>query len=176
MKLPTYAGAVAAAMLSFIPMPASAVDLSVVTLGIFQEGNNGLFRFGHTVIAATNYNRLIAGGTFEASCNNSAVNPLRGARTLSSETYGIGRNRLNVTIPEVLPARRNMPGFDSLLRGQTVECTYYWTGRAVESGFSVGAGGISFITGSGERVEAGTEQFTMSKPSLGDGGWTPCLP
>jgi hypothetical protein len=62
-----------------------------------------------------------------------------------------------------------MPGFNAAaMRGQHLSCTYNWTSRAVEAQYSIGANGIGFTTGGGERSDGNTQLFSMSVPSLGD--------
>jgi hypothetical protein len=71
-----------------------------------------------------------------------------------------------------------MPGFNApSLRGRRIDCTYNWTARAVESTYTVGAGGVGFITGGGETNEGNTQLFVMDVPALADeDDWTSCLP
>jgi hypothetical protein len=147
---------------------ASAVNLRTIVLPIYQVGTGATVSLGHTAIASTNYNRLFVGGTYSASC----ASPDMG--TMTGQNFGTGENLVgglsfNVTIPEWIPARVNMSGFNAAAtRGQRLNCTYNWTSRAVESGYTIGAGGISFQTGNGERSEGGTQLFSMSVPALTD--------
>lgn len=156
---------------------ASAVVMQTFLAPIYQVGTGPTVNLGHTVYASTDYNRLYAGGTYSAICAGPDILPTVGQRFLSTENIA-GRLTLYVTIPERHPARVHMPGFSSAAaRGQRMNCTYNWTSRAIESGYSIGVGGISFQTGNGERSEGGTEVFTMGLPSLGDEDeWTSCHP
>lgn len=157
----------AAAVLASSQPVAAAPSLSTVLTQIYQVGNGPNVSLGHAVIASTLYNRIIAGGTFVAACNRPEISPASGQRTLTRETLAGGAS-LVVTIPATVPAVMAMPGFDQLPRGTTVNCTYTWTSRAVESGFSVGAGGINYQTGNGERADGSFKTFTMSVPGNTD--------
>lgn len=157
--------------------PAAAVpQLHTVVSPPYQVNSGAGVRLGHTVIASTLYNRLTAGGTFSAGCINPVMAPATGQRTLSRENV-VGGISLVVTVPEWVPALVNMPGFYSLTRGTTVSCTYNWTSRAIEGGYSVGASGISFQTGNGEVSEGFFQPFTMSVPGdTNTGDWQGCIP
>jgi len=152
----------------FFSSTASAVDLSTYVMPIYQIGTGAQISLGHVVSARTSYNRLFAGGTYVATCAAAEMLPTNGQRFLSSDAL-LGPRSLQVTIPANLPARVNMPGFNATtLRGRRLDCTYNWTARAVESQYSVGAGGIGFISGGGEMSEGSTQLFSMTVPSLGD--------
>ena len=159
------------------PEPASAVNLVTSVAPIYQVGTGSSVNIGHTAIASTNYNRLFAGGTYSAACGAPGVVPVTGQRFLSTENM-FGGLQLYVTIPERHPAIVNMPGFyEAATRGQTLNCAYNWTSRAVEGGYTIGAGGISFQTGNGERSEGGSQIFTMRIPGIADEDeWTSCIP
>ena len=103
--------------------------------------------------------------------------PATGQRFFTSEGT-VGGTSASVTIPAVHPGRVNMPGFNaSTMRGRTIDCTYNWTSRAVESHFSVGVGGVGFTIGGGERSEGGTQLFIMKVPSLSDvNDGSTCIP
>jgi len=147
---------------------ASAITLRTYVLSTYQIGTGSQVSLGHSVSATTNYNRLYAGGTYTAVCAASEMLPTTGQRFLSSESL-VGPRSLTVTIPSNLPARVNMPGFDAAsMRGRRIDCTYNWTARAVESQYSIGAGGIGFISGGNEMSEGSTQLFSMTVPSLGD--------
>ena len=151
-------------------------DLRTTVLPIYQVGTGAGVSLGHVVQAYTVYNRLTAGGTYSASCASAMMLPTTGQRTLSSDGL-LGGRSLTVTIPEWVPATINMPGFNSLTRGTTVSCTYNWTARAVEGGYTVTPGGISFQSGNGERLEGSTQPFQMSVPGdTNTGDWQGCIP
>jgi len=166
-----------AAVAALLPVLASAQpNLQTTVLPIYQIGNGAGVHLGHVVTASTLYNRLVAGGTFVASCASPDMLPARGQRTLSGDNAG-GGIRLVVTIPESLPATVAMPGFYSLTRGTTVSCTYEWTSRAVEGGYTIGPGGISFQIGNGEKAEGFFQTFTMSVPGeTNQDDWQGCIP
>jgi hypothetical protein len=155
---------------------ANAVTLRTHVLPIYQIGTGSQVSMGHTAIATTNYNRLYAGGTYQAVCASSEMLATSGQRFFTSEGT-IGGTAATVTIPAIIPARIGMPGFDAAaMRGRRIDCTYNWTTRAVESNFTIGAGGVGFTIGGGERNEGGTQIFTMSVPSLGDDSGSTCIP
>jgi hypothetical protein len=155
---------------------AAAVTLKVQPLSVYQVGTGSQVKIGHVVHASTNYNRLQAGGTYVATCADPVMSPTSGQRGISSENL-LGGLQLAVTIPEWIPAYVNMPGYYSLPRGAEVACTYAFTGYAIEGGYMVGAGGISFQVGNGSQNEGGTQNFFMRVP----GGTDPndnsaCIP
>lgn len=167
--------AAAAIMIASTPQ-AEAVTLGVHIFSAYQISTTDGVSFGVAASGYTNYNRLTVGGTYELRCANPDMLPMTGQRTLSVSnlTGGISQS---TTIPEVVPARVNMPGFDLLNRGDTVYCTFAWTARAAEGGYSVGANGITFPLGNTEETRGSTETFTMRKPGTADpNGTTPCIP
>lgn len=160
-----------------IPHTASAVNLRTVVGSIYQVGNGSIAKIGHTAIASTSFNQLYAGGSYTAGCGAPGMVPITGQRFLSTWNI-VGGLQLYVTIPEYHPAHVSMPGFhEAAMRGQSINCAYNWTSRAVEGGYSIGAGGISYQIGSGEQSEGGSQPFIMNLPSLGDENeWTSCHP
>lgn len=154
---------------------ASAVQVSAYPSTIQQYGTGSAFHLGHTVMAYTNYSTLTAGGTYTAQCAHPATLPVTGERTLSSSTFGIGRNALTVTIPEQLPAIANITGWNNVGGGTELACNYRWTAFGTEGGYSIGAGGISFPIGNGTERTGGTVDFTMirNNTNAGGGGCTP---
>ena len=169
MKLSNRAGTSASVLAAalVISAPASAVNLRTVVAPIYQMGGSARAQIGHTVIASTDYNRLYAGGTYKAACGAPGAVPIEGQRFLSAENI-VGGVSLTVTVPQWHPAIVSMPGYYEASRGQTLSCVYNWTSRAVESGYSISAGGISIQTGYGERNDGGSQPFTMTVPSRGD--------
>jgi hypothetical protein len=158
------------------PWASATPFLSTQVLPIYQVGNGAGVNMGHIVNASTAYNRLIAGGTFNASCADSLMMPATGQRTVSKDNFG-GGIVMHVTIPETVPALVSMPGFYSLPRGTTVQCTYSWTSRAVEGGYTIGASGFSYQTGNGELSEGFFRPFQMSVPGdTNTGDWQGCIP
>jgi hypothetical protein len=153
----------------WVSAPAAAVTIRVIPQPIYQIGTSASVNIGHTVDAHTYFNRLLAGGSYTITCNNSATMPLTGQRSLTRETL-FGPTPLVVTIPAWLPAQQTIPGFSSVASDTQLTCTYAWTARAVESGYSVNLGVISYPVGSGERTEGGTVPFTMYKPDRTDDG------
>ena len=147
---------------------ASAVNLKTVLAPIYQVGTGSIVRIGHTAVASTSFNQLYAGGTYQAACAGPGVVPLSGQNFLSAWNI-LGGLQLYTTVPEYHPATISMPGFyEAANRGVTLSCAYNWTSRAVESGYSIGVGGISYQIGNGERNEGGAQPFLMRVPSLTD--------
>jgi len=175
LRLAVPGAAALASMVGTVPVGAMP-SLSTRVLPAYQVGNGAGVNMGHIVFASTLYNRLTAGGTFSASCAHPSMQPATGQRTLSSDNLTGGLS-LTVTIPEWLPATISMPGFYSLPRGTTVSCTYNWTSKATESGYSVGFGGVSFQTGNGERSDGFFQPFQMSVPGdTNTDDWQSCIP
>jgi hypothetical protein len=156
---------------------ALAVNLKTVVAPIYQVGTGSMVRIGHTAVASTTFNQLYAGGTYQTSCGGPGIVPMSGQNFLSAWNL-IGGLQLYVTIPEVHPATISMPGFyESATRGHSINCAYNWTSRAIESGYSISAAGISYQIGNGERSEGGAQPFIMKVPSTtdpNDGG--SCIP
>jgi len=166
----------ATALVLATPPEASAVQLSTHVTSIYQLGVGAGVMLGHAATGSTNYNRITVGGAYIAQCASPLMLPTTGQRTLSRENLTGGLS-LVTTIPQVVPSLVNMPGFNALPAGTTVDCTYNWTSRAVESGYTIGAGGGSFPVGNGERSEGGTQLFVMNVPAAtGDDSGDGCHP
>jgi hypothetical protein len=166
----------AAATIAAVASPAQAtLQMSTVPSRVYQFGTGSGVYLGHTVIAGTNLNRLIAGGSFRASCMSPYTGEIPGARTLSSSLIG-QYNRLTVTIPEQLPALVNMPGFFNVPRGQRIECQYTWTSHAEEPVYTVGIPGFSITVGGERLLDSGISTFWMQKPGTSTGNDDSCIP
>ena len=160
---------------SGVPQLASAVRLSTYVSTIQQYGTGSAFYLGHTVLASTDYNNLTAGGTYTAQCNHAATLPVTGERAFAGTTL-LGPTTLIVPIPAQQPAIRNISGWGQVPRETLLSCNYRWTSFATESGYSVGAGGISVQFGNRTAREGGTVDFTMyrrTRPEDAGGG---CIP
>jgi hypothetical protein len=157
------------------PQLASAIQMSVYASRPSQWGTGSAFYLGHTVMASTPYNNLVAGGAYTVQCNHPAVLPMAGERTLSSSTFGIDLNRLTVTVPAQLPALRNISGWLQIPGNTQLSCNYRWTASATESGYSIGVGGISYQIGNGTIRQGDTIDFQLYRPSRedADGGCKP---
>jgi len=153
----------------FASMAAQAsLTMSTTPQSIYQIGDgSSAVSLGHTVYARTNFNRLIAGGTFNASCASTYTGSIPGERTLPSESFASG-NVLYVTIPAQLPAYLNMPGFESVPAGTTLSCTYAWTSRSQESTYSIGVPGIGITIGGQELRDGGSIGFYMNRSGSGE--------
>jgi len=156
-------------------VPAHAVTMRVVPYNAVQFGTGSGVQLGHTVIAGTNINRLIAGGAFLVSCDRVELGTIPGQRTLSSNV-NVSYNQLYVTIPDTIPSLRNMPGFLNLPRGQQSMCEYNWTAFAEEGTYTIGAPPLSITIGGGKLAESGVVTFWMKKPGTADGDGDACIP
>jgi hypothetical protein len=158
-----------------VPQLASAIQMQTYVSTPSQWGTGSAFYHGHTVMASTPFNVLNAGGSFTVQCNHPATLPMTGERALASSTYGVGSNRLTVTIPAQQPALRNVSGWLQIPGNTILSCNYRWTAIATESGYSIGAGGIGITFGNESARQGGTVDFTIYRPSRedADGG---CIP
>jgi hypothetical protein len=159
-----------------MPQLVFAVNVTGYVSTIQQFGTGSAFYLGHTVLASTDFNRLDAGGTFIAQCNHPATLPVTGERAFTSTTFGFGKNMATVTIPAQQPATRNVTGWTQVPPETHLSCSYRWTAYATESGYSVGAGGITFQVGNGSARDGGTTDFTMyrrTRPEDAGGGCAP---
>lgn len=163
-------------MASLAATPAHAtLQMNTVPVTVHQFGTGSGVYLGHAVVAGTNLNRLIAGGTFRATCSSPYTGEIPGARTLTSNLIG-QYNSLTVTVPETLPALRNMPGFHNVPRGQRIECQYYWTSHAEEPVYTVGIPGFSVTVGGERLLDSGIQTFWMQKPGTSTGNDDACIP
>jgi hypothetical protein len=155
---------ISTAVLACGAQPAQAFALRAVPMSIYQNGATAGVFLGHTVIASTNMNRLIAGGSFTATCASTDTGTITGQRTLSAEGLGA---QLYVTIPEWLPALRGMPGFEYVPAGSTLLCTYDWTAHAEESTYTMGIPGFGTTIGGQRGSHSDSVTFVMIKPAAG---------
>ena len=96
--------------LACCPRAQATLNLSVVPYNATQLGTGSGVQLGHTVIAGTNLNRLVAGGSFVARCDHPDTGEVPGSRTMTSALIG-QYNQLYVTIPDTVPALRNIRAF-----------------------------------------------------------------
>ncbi|HET9864004.1 MAG TPA: hypothetical protein VFP37_11215 [Steroidobacteraceae bacterium] len=154
--------ALVAMLLSGGMQPAHAITTKAILQSIYQNGMTAAVNVGHTNYATSNMNRLTAGGSFVASCPSTYTGTISRQRTRTAESY-IGGTELYVTIPEWLPATLNMPGFENVPPGTTLNCSYEWTVNAEESTFTIGFGGIGMTIGGGKVSDSGAVSFVMRK-------------
>jgi len=148
----------------------ASLKLTARVQSIYQLGDGSTaVSLGHVVLAGTNLNRLIAGGSFSASCASPYTGTISGERTLTSALIA-QYNQLSVTVPEQLPAVRNMPGFENVPPPAVLSCAYHWTAQAEEATYSVGLpGGGGGVTIGGEKASIGdTTGFEMFKNAGGE--------
>jgi len=161
---------------SVCSLPANAsLNMEVMPYKAQQLGTGSGVQLGHTVIAGTNLNRLVAGGSFLASCDHRDTGTIPGSRTLSSSLLG-QYNQLYVTIPDTIPSLRNMPGFSSLARGTELMCEYNWNAFAREPTYTIGIPGFSVTVGGEEAERSGVVTFWMKKPGTATGEDDACIP
>jgi hypothetical protein len=153
----------------------AALSMKTVPSSVYQHMTTSQFWFGHTVIAGTYITRLTAGGSYSASCVSQDTQAVTGGRTLTSEVLG-NYNQLYVTVPAVLPASREMPGFDNVPRGSRLDCYYNWSSFAKEATYTIGIPGSSITIGGGEAADSGVVKFVMQKPGTATGGDDACIP
>jgi hypothetical protein len=157
------------------PQLASAVEMYTSVSTPSQWGTGSGFYHGHTVMAATRFNVLNAGGNFIVQCNHPSTVLMAGERALGSTTWGLQPNMLTVTIPERHPAVRNVSGWLQVPGDTTLTCNYRWTSFATEGGYSLSGGFISVPLGNTSMRDGGTIDFEMYRPPRedADGG---CIP
>jgi hypothetical protein len=170
-----YAPIPAIALITVLSIPAHAVTLQTVPSSVYQLSTTSMFYLGHTVVAGTNISRMTAGGSFNASCPGYSSAPVTGDRWFTSEVFG-KYNQAYVTIPQQLPALREMPGFDNASRGARWQCYYNWTSWAREATYTVGIPGSSITIGGGEANDSGVLHFQMQKPGTATGDDDACIP
>jgi hypothetical protein len=159
-------GLLAVALTMLTPREAYSVQLSTVVTNIQQSGLSGGVMLGHAAIGSTNYNRIVVSAGYIAQCASSLMLPTSGDRTLSRNEF-VGGATLTTTVPERIPALVFMPGFEQVAPGTVLSCTYEWNSKAVESGYTIGAG-ISFPAGAGEQSLGSTVRFVMIVPRGSD--------
>ena len=172
---PLVAVAVLLGCAAAISTPACALSMKVLPYTAVQFGTGSGVQLGHTVIAGTNINRLIAGGTFLVECDRQELGTIPGSRTLSSN-LNVQYNQLYVTIPDTVPSLRNLPGFINLPRGQQSMCHYNWTAFAEEGTYTIGAPPLSITVGGAKAGDSGVVTFWMKKPGTADGDGDACIP
>lgn len=161
--------------LTCAPQVVCAVELSTYVSTPSQWGTGSGFYHGHTVTARTPFNVLNAGGAFTAQCNHPATLLMTGERAFGRTTTGRDKNTITVTIPERLPAVRNVSGWLQVPGDTKLSCNYRWTSFATEGGYSISAGGIGITYGNETKRDGGTMDFEMYRPPKedADGGCVP---
>jgi len=155
-------------LIASTPQKAQAVSMQVYTSSIHQVAFTAGISLGHVVTASSNFNRLFAGGTFEARCPSTYLYPIPGSRGLPAQSLVFGTS-ITVTIPTIVPTVMDMPGFENLPGGTSLTCNYNWTASAEEASYTIGAGGIGFTIG-GEKInDSGSVPFDLYKPTDDDG-------
>ncbi|HET9472998.1 MAG TPA: hypothetical protein VFO82_03840 [Steroidobacteraceae bacterium] len=163
-------------MAALFSQPALAtLKMSTVPSNVYQLSTTSLVSLGHSVIAGTNLSRLIAGGSFLAECGSPYTGVIPGERELTSALIG-KYNQLVVTIPDWVPALRDMPGFDNVPRGSRLSCTYNWKSYASEPEYLVGIPGFQIKVGGETAKDSGAVFFQMQKPGTATGEDDACIP
>jgi hypothetical protein len=146
---------------------ADAFSMNTYVQSISQSGFTAGVNLGHTVSASSDLNRLYAAGAFEASCASSYTGSIHDQRGFSAQSLIFG-TRVSVTVPELLPAQLNMPGFDQVPGGTTLSCIYNWTADAEESTYTVSVQGLAITVGGQKAHDGRSVPFEMYQPG-GDG-------
>jgi hypothetical protein len=155
------------AIVSGIAPGAQAVTVRGVPSGTYQVALTAAVRHGLAVVASTNMNRLIASGNFNIRCVSPYTGTIEGQRTLSASSI-IGGNQLIVTVPEVIPSIRDMPGFENVPAATQLTCNMYWNASAEESQFTIGIPGVGVTIGGEKGSDSGMVPFQMYQPGAGD--------
>ena len=168
----------AAVALLGAPQLASAVNVSAYVSTIQQWGTGSAFYLGHTVIGIRPSTTISApAAPTRRNAIIPATLPVTGERHSVQPTGFDGPTSLIVTIPAQQPAIAKSSRDGSRFRRNThLSCNYRWTAFATESGYTIGAGGISFQVGNGTARDGGTVDFTMyrrTRPDAAGGGCTP---
>jgi hypothetical protein len=156
------------------PRSAHAFGMNVYVQSISQSGFTAGVNLGHTVMANTDMNRLNAAAAFQASCVSSYTGSINDQRGFGAETF-LGGTRITITVPEWLPALRNMPGFDQVPGGTTLSCTYNWTADAEESTYSTGVPGFGMTIGGKKAHDGRSVPFEMYQPGSGGSKENGCM-
>jgi hypothetical protein len=150
-----------ASILAFTAPSAEALTLKPQPIEPSQVAFTAAVRHGLAVSASSPMNRLIAGGSYVVRCAHANTGTIEGQRSFGSSAFGW--NQLTVTVPETLPAIRDLPGFDVVAAGTTLSCNFSWTAFAEESTYSIGSGGIGITVGGMRAGDGSSISFEMRK-------------
>ena len=155
--------------------PARALEARTTLSPIGQVELTSWVKVGHLVTARSFMMQVGAGGTLRVSCPSTYTGPIEGQNALVQSVLKLP-NILTVTIPPgLLPAQRELPGFNAVPAGTTLTCAYYWTANARESGLTLGSPGGGIPIG-GETYTAGdTVTFEMRRPGSSDEDNNGCI-
>src|SRR3982750_1002263 len=142
---------------------AQALGMNTYVQSISQSGFTAGVNLGHTVSASSNMNRLHAAAAFVASCASSYTASINDQRGFSAESLIFG-TQVSVTVPELLPAQRIMPGFDQVPGGTTLSCIYNWTADAEEAMYTVSIQGWGITIGGEKAHDGRSVPFEMYQP------------
>jgi hypothetical protein len=153
---------------------AAAFSMSTYVQSISQSGFTAGVNLGHTVSANSDMNRLYAAGAFVASCASSYTGSINDRRGFSAESLILG-TRVTVTVPDWLPALRNMPGFDQVPGGTTLSCIYNWTADAEESTYTMSVSGFGITIGGQKAHDGRSVPFEMYQPGSSGNKESGCM-
>ena len=169
---------IAAAILGCGAQRAEALSGQSIPIDIRQDQFTAYVFLGHMIFANSNMNRLMAGGTYDARCPSPETAwPITGQNSRTDESLLWGTS-VTVGVPEPLPARKYMPGFENVPGGTTLRCTYQWTMTVQEGTLTVGIPGLGFTMGGGSINTGGPINFDMYQPGISGGSEADhgCLP
>ena len=162
--------AVAAVLMAASPAHAD-LQATLTAIGPSQEGFDGAVRFGTVLQASTRSLGSIWGSaSFRIECWNAAIRPaLHGSRGYSNNGI-VGPRYLTITVPEWLPARQFLPGWDMVMGGEYVPCTYIQSGQARTNVLPFGTGGSTIPLGGDAWETTEVIPFGLIKPGTVWGG------
>lgn len=164
-------GAAAAVMLALSSPAHADLRATLQAIGPSQEGFDGAVRFGTVLSASTTSLGSIWGvASFRIECNNPDIRPaLYGSRGWSDNGL-VGPRYLVITVPEWLPAREFLPGWDRVMGGDYVVCTYMQSGAARTNLLPFGSGGSTIPIGGDSWEKTEVLPFGLIKPGTVYGG------
>jgi hypothetical protein len=162
-------GIVASVLMAISPAHAD-LQATMTSIGPSQEGFDGAVRFGTVLQASTVLGSIWAAASFRIDCSNPAIRPsIHGSRGFSDNGF-VGPRRITVTVPEWLPAREFLPGWDNVMGGDYVVCTYVQSGSARTNLLPIGGGGSAFPIGGDSWDKTEVLPFGLIKPGTAYGG------
>lgn len=169
-------------ILAVISLSADAVPtLQVFPYAPQQVGTTSSMRLGLTVQANTVWHVLTVGGGYTTNCDGSTLSVT--AERSASASDILGNVSLTVTVPVTTPASYPILGWSSITQGQCKQCSFQYTGRAIDASASISTGtfGATFQFNAGTPESIGdTRIFDVCRPNPpppgGGGGPTGCIP
>ena len=166
----SFAAAFAAGLFGICGPAQADLRANLMSMPTYQIAVEGVITLGTVVSATTNLNALWASATYRIECSDPNIRPaLTGARGWSSN--GItGPRSIHVTAPEWVPARQELPGWQSVMGGTYMDCVNTQTGVAKTHILPIGSGGTSFPIGGDYWDHTMSVSFGVIKPGTSFGG------